>query len=418
MPRQLLAIALILIPSSLCAGERAAAKLRSPIGTVLQRNADKTWLTPILYDGVAADKPLLTLPGARGILDIAEGDIRFTLAGNLPDFSRTPVLESVVTLHKPAAGLDLDFTLNRGRVLIENHKDTGAVKARARIQGKNLDFELADKKTIVALELFSHWPAGAPFSKKPTAEQKPIGELIFLVVQGQGVLEKNGQKETLQGPALYRFDSRRGVEGPVTLKQAPDWVNPAEQQPLRIQRLQAAVEKLRHAVPDQGVLAAVAKAQQSKEIPLRVVAAYAGVALDMPAGGIAALNDAKAKEVRAAGAAALRHFIGRGNSQDMKLYETLVADKFKSGQASIVMELLHGLNPEARQRPETYDVLISYLQSDQLAIRQLAGATLAELVPQGSTIMYDAAGSAADRASAQAAWRKLIPQGQVPKMGN
>ncbi len=82
------------------------------------------------------------------------------------------------------------------------------------------------------------------------------------------------------------------------------------------------------------------------------------------------------------------------------------------------MELLHGFGPEARSRPETYDLLINYLQSDRLPIRQLAGATLTELVPEGKSIAYDAAGTAAERAAGQAAWRKLIPQGQVPKMAN
>ncbi len=199
----------------------------------------------MLYDGVAPERELLTLPGARGNLDIAEGDIRLVLAGNLPDFSPTPVLESVVTLHQPRAGLELDFTLHRGRVLIENHKENGSVKVRARIQGKNLDFELIDKKAVVALELFSHWPLGAPFSKTPKAEQKPIGELIFFVIQGEANLDKNKQKELLEGPVLYHFDSGQGVKGPLRLKQVPEWVNPAEQQPLRIQRLQTAIETLR-----------------------------------------------------------------------------------------------------------------------------------------------------------------------------
>ena len=415
MLRALWMIGLLLIPSAIFAGDKSAAKLRSPIGTVLQRSGSNGWLTPMLYDGVPAGSELVTLPGARGLLDIREGDLRLILAGNLPPFSATPVLESVVTLHQPSAGLDLEFALDRGRVLIENHKESGAAKVRARIQGKNLDFDLTDKKTVVALELFSRWPAGTPFVRKPKADQKPAGELIFLVVSGQAELELNKQKQPLQGPAMYRFNTQRGVEGPLTLKQAPDWVKPAEEQPESVKQLQAAVEKLRRGISENGVAAALAKAEQAKEAPLRAVAAFSGVAVDMPATGIAALKDAKAEEVRRAGVSALRHFIGRGSAQDLRLYETLVADKRKPGQASIVMELLHGMSAAARQRPETYDVLISYLQSDQLAIRELAGLTLADLVPQGRDIAFDAAGSPAQLARAQAAWRKLIPEGQVPK---
>ena len=40
------------------------------------------------------------------------------------------------------------------------------------------------------------------------------------------------------------------------------------------------------------------------------------------------------------------------------------------------------------------------------------------LVPQGRDIAFDAAGPADQRAQAQAAWRRLIPEGQVPKMAN
>lgn len=415
MSRQLVVLMLILTPCPLIAADKHAAKLRSPVGTILERGGETGWLAPMLYDGVAADKQLLALPGARGILDIADGDVRLVLAGSLPDYSRTPVLESAVTLHSPASGFDVDFTLDRGRVIIENHKEKGPLKARARIQGKNLDFILMDNKTVVALELNSVWPAGALFSKAPKADQKPIGELILLVAKGKAALATSTAKAPIAAPALYHFDSRRGAVGPLPLKGAPNWINPSEQQPLRIQRSQAAVETLRRAIADQGALAAIRKGQASKEIDARIMATYAGVALGDPQCGIVALEDAKAKDVRTAGTAALRHYIGRGSTQDVKVYETLVADKLKPGQAGIVMELLHGMSLEARQRPETYDVLISYLQSDQLPIRQLAAATLVDIVPAGAPIPYDAAASSAQRAAAQAEWRKLIPRGQVPK---
>ena len=119
-----------------------------------------------------------------------------------------------------------------------------------------------------------------------------------------------------------------------------------------------------------------------------------------------------------AGIDALFHYIGRGSAEDVRLYESLVAENLKPGQAGIIMDLLHGMSAEARLRPETYDALITYLQSDQLAIRELAAMNLYGLVPQGRSIAFDAAAPAEQRARAQAAWRKLIPEGQVPKMSN
>ncbi len=416
MQRNLSIFAFLLLPAILQAGEQPVGKLRSPVGTILRRGGDKGWLTPMLYDSVPAGAQLVTLPGSRGILDIKEGDVRLILAGNLPELSATPVLESVVTLQKPAAGRDLEFVLSRGRLLIENHKEKGAVKVRVQLQGQKLDFELLDNKSRVALELFSRWPAGAPFLKKPQADHTPVGEFIFMAVSGKVEIELNKDKQMLQAPGMYQFDTLRGVKGPLALKAAPAWVDSAEDQTDKVMSMQKAVEKMRRAIADQGVLKAIAQAQDSKEILPRELAAYYGCALDQPAAGIKALKDEKSKEVRAAGFTALHHFIGRGSAQDLDLYNTLVADKVKSGQAGIILELLHGLSDEARIRPETYDTLITYLQSDQIAIRELAALNLYALVPQGKDIAYDAGAPADQRARAQAAWRKLIPEGQVPKM--
>jgi hypothetical protein len=415
MQRCLLVIAILLVPAHLQAGEKSQATLRSPIGTVLQKSAEKGWLAPMLNDVIPKGNQLIALPGARGILDIHGGDLRLMMAGNLPEISATPVLESVLTLNDPAPGVDLDFTLDRGRVLIQNHKANGAAQVRARIQGKTLAWELLDKDTVVALELFSRWPAGSPFVKKPKADHQPVGELIFMVVSGKATIELNGQKQTIQGPVMYQFNTQRGMEGPLPLKETPAWINPAIDQPEKVMKAQSAVEKLRRAGVDQGVVAALAKASRSSESSVRALAAYTGTALDNPAAGIAALKDGKAKEVRGAGVGSLIHYIGRGNAEDVRLYETLLGDKIKAGQAGIIMELLHGLSEEARQRPETYDTLISYLQSDQIAIRELAAVNLNALVPQGRSIAFDAAATSEQRAQAQAAWRKLIPEGQVPK---
>lgn len=416
MPRHLWVLVLVLTPATLSAQDqnKPAAKLRSPVGTLLQGGGAKGWLTPMLYDGVPAGTPLLALPGGRAILEVQEGDVRLILAGNLPELSPTPVLESVVQLQAPVAGQDLAFTLDRGRMLVENHKDDGAAKVRVRIKGKDLDFSLLDKKTVVALELFSRWPAGAPFYKKPMANHEPVGEFIFLVVKGKAEIELNKEKQPLQGPTMYRFDTRRGVEGPVPLKKLPDWINPAAST-TKGKALQAAVEQVRRSIADKGVLLGLAKAQESGAPALRQVAAYTGDAVDVLAPAIAALQDVKAQEVRGAGVNALTHYIGRGSAEDLRLYETLVAGKVKAGQAAIILELLHGFGDEARQRPETYDALITYLQSEQIAIRELAAWNLVRLVPQGKNIAFDAGGSSAQRAQAQAAWRLLIPEGQVPK---
>src|SRR5262245_25024467 len=386
MPRIFPPFTILFLAAVAHGGDMPAAKLRSPVGTVLQKGA-KGWTAPVLHDNVPTGVQLVTLPGARGVLEVKEGDVRLILAGNVPEMSNSPALESVVSLQKPAAGLDLEFALERGRVLVENHKENGPAKVRVHIQDKSLDFDLMDKKAVIGLELFSRWAAGAPFQKNPKADHKPVGELIFLVASGKAQIELNKEKHPLQGPVMYKFDTLRGREGPLPLAKAPAWVNPALAQPDASQKVQAAVERLRRGIADKGVASALAKARESADASDRAVAAMSGAAQDDLVVPLAGLKD-KAKEVRAAAIAALVHSIGRGSAEDVKVYQALLADKLKTGPAASIMELLHGFNDEQRLRPETYETLITYLQNDQLMIRELAAMNLYALVPQGKSIAY------------------------------
>ena len=215
-----------------------------------------------------------------------------------------------------------------------------------RIHGKDLDFALLNSKTSVALELFSRWSAGAPFLKQPKADHKPVGDFIFLVPAGSATLELNQQPQGLEGPVMVHFNTLQGMQGPLALKAAPTWVKPAADPPVKVKTLEAAGEKLRRALAEQGVQPAPNQCRPAPIRALRIMAAYAGVALDEPAAGVAALYDDKSAEVRAAGITALEHYIGRGAVEDVRLYKVLMARQIKSGQASIIMEMLHGLGSE------------------------------------------------------------------------
>lgn len=417
MFRLILAVTLVLISSKARAGDqdKPAARLRSPLGTLFQKGPDKTWKTPALYDGVPAGVDLVVLPGARAVLELQEGDGRLTLVGNLPELSPSPLLECALRLHHPA-GHDLDLSLDRGRILIENLKETGSSKVRIRLDKGHLDVELLDKTTAVALELFSRWPEGAPFLKKPKAGHQPVGTLVLLLLKGKAALELNKEKQTLQGPALFRFTTQGGMEGPLPLKNQPEWVKPGSDKSDKAKAWHTAVEKLRRSSAGQEPAKAIAATlKDANDATLRQVATYAALALDDSAAAAAALQDPISKETRRAAITGLTHFIGRGAQEDLKLYQSLTASGLKPGAAAIVMELLHGFGQQARARPETYDALITYLQSDQIAIRELAAWNLYRLVLQGKDISYDAGAEANQRAQAQAAWRKLVPEGQVPR---
>ena len=65
-------------------------------------------------------------------------------------------------------------------------------------------------------------------------------------------------------------------------------------------------------------------------------------------------------------------------------------------------------------QPETYEVLIDYLIHEKPAIRNLAAWHLVRLVPQGKSIPYKPDGTSADAETTHAAWKKLVPGGQLP----
>jgi pSer/pThr/pTyr-binding forkhead associated (FHA) protein len=122
---------------------------------------------------VSTAQTLVSLPGYRSLITLDSG-AHLTLWGNLPEFSGSPpVLESVVMLHPAGAGTDLDFTLDRGRVVIANRKSPAApVRVHLRFLGEVWDLELPDDSSEAALELWGlpqRPPAGKDRAALPPA---------------------------------------------------------------------------------------------------------------------------------------------------------------------------------------------------------------------------------------------------------
>src|SRR5262249_31325693 len=132
---------------------------------------------------------------------------------------------------------------------------------------------------------------------------------------------------------------------------------------------------------------------------------------------LAALEDAKHAAARRAAIVQLRHFTSRGAAHETRLYEQLKDTKFSPGEAEIVMQLLYRFGPSDLAQPEPNAALIDSLASPKLAVRELSHWHLVRLVPAGKSIPFDAGAGTEMGAAAQAAWRKLIPPGEVPKRG-
>src|SRR5262249_14700846 len=140
-----------------------------------------------------------------------------------------------------------------------------------------------------------------------------------------------------------------------------------------------------------------------------------GATDDLPGLG-EALNDTKHADVRQNAVLVLRHWIGRSSGQDAKLYELLITDKkLTPAQAESAVNLLHSFGPNELAQPETWETLTESLHHDKLPIRELAAFHLYRLVPEGKEIKFAPAGSKEQIEAAYKAWKKLIPDGELPK---
>src|SRR5207253_778144 len=88
-------------------------------------------------------------------------------------------------------------------------------------------------------------------------------------------------------------------------------------------------------------------------------------------------------------------------------------EKYKGSEAENIMVLMHFFSEEDRRKPVLYETLIDYLGHSNLVVRELASLHLKTMVPH-LNIPYFADADIQTREKAQAAWRTVIPPGQLP----
>lgn len=406
----------------------AAGTCLSEAGVLLEREAPgKPWKVVAPRDAVSSRDLLVALPGSRAVLQSKNGAAQLTLAGNLPALSGEGADESAVVLHA-SAGFDLDFTLDRGRAVVANKRDKGPAKVRVRVHGDNWDLTLKEPGAAAAFELFGRWPQGVPFRKEPRSDEKPGAVLQVWAVEGSVVLDTPSHEHLMSAPpgaAYFRWDSQQGeLSGPQRQARVPPWAQPDAGQLPSAQAAQALLAPLQRALKDKPVpaalhdlLAGADSLQDPKAAaPTRELAVFAFGATDDLGQLLDALGDEKHPGVRLLAVEALRHWIGRAAGQDRRLYDFLLKDrKFAEGQAAILVQLLHSFSDEDLNQPSTYELLLAYLNSARLPIRELAIWHLNRHVPAGRSIKYNAAGSKEEREAALKEWKKLIPEGELPK---
>jgi hypothetical protein len=382
-------------------------------GALLRRDGD-AW-KPLLPQAEIYDGDLI-VGFPAGLINSKDRNVRLVLLSDLARISPYPVLESAVILHE--TDLDLDFTLDRGRVDLANMRRTGESKVRIRFQKQVWELTLGEKARV-AFELYGRWPAGTSFSKTPKPDESPTIDVVMLVKVGSVHLKADGKEYEMAAPpgaAYFHWDSVPPFDDtPQFLKSLPKWTEPISQLP-NMADIVGLINTIRKRAQEKSssLEDAISSMLTDDSPATRRIAVYGLGALDDLPQLIDTLSTSKIPDVRDTCVIALRHWIGRGQGQDQKLYAALLKKGFSESQATKFMQLLHSFGNQQKASPGTYETLIDLLQNENPAIRELASWHLTRLVPKGQDIKFDALATAEERQKGYEKWKELIPAGKLP----
>jgi hypothetical protein len=394
----------------------AVAKLVNEPPLLLQKaGPDKPW--EVAKEKGAEFPAGETLLGGFGTaLDSANGAVQLRLMGDPNGESPFPIVESAITLEEPK-DVDMAFVMDRGQVDLINKKQEGAAKVKISLLDRSAIVTLAKPGDRIAIEIYGRWPSGVRFVKKPKGPHAPALAVVALAIKGE--IEIKGQTRTVTleappGPALVRLEDLHDHEFHVqTLREIPKWIDAIESD--RYKNVKAAAAKLRETALKSSLSEAFDKFVVSENPIERRLAVFLMAGTDDLTRLTLALAATKHLDVWEAAVIAFRNWIGRGPGQDEKLYAILMHHcKFPPGEAETVMQLLHSYGPDQLSKPETFEALIDYLESDRLALRGLAYWHLSRLVPEGKKIGYNPLASKEERAKKIKEWQALIPAGTLP----
>lgn len=354
---------------------------------------------------------LVSLPGFRSVVRL-NNKINLLLWGNTRDQLPMPLRESAVVLHPTTEGkedsVDLDFTLDRGRVTCTNQK---GVPARVRLRFHRETWELTlDPGAEIGADLIGFPPVFG-------AGEEPPAQLYLIVLKGQARVRVGYNAYAAQappGPALFYWNNVGAPSrGPISLaKMIPQWIQDQPSSP--------DLEELAAQLTDRTALNVVlAENRRSNRPSKRALAVYCLGAIDAVPELLDALADEQYSDVGQAAVETVRHWLGSRPGQDKELRRALEENRYTSGQCDIILQLLHTLSEKSLAEKETYDVLIGYLQHDKIAIRQLAAWQLYDLaakarLTEAQKIPYAAGMGTNERQASLEQWQKLVTEGKLP----
>ena len=388
-------------------------------GLMLHRD-NNVWKPLAPQADIYADDLIVALPA--GAINSKSKNVRLTLLSDLARVSPYPVFESAVVLHD--TDLDLDFTLDRGRVDVTNIGRSGEAKVKIRFEKQSMELTLGEKARV-AFELFGRWPAGSRFSTTPKPDEDgqlpaPTLDLVMIVKSGKVELKAFGKSYAMTAPkgkAYYHWDSvPPHKDEPQELDSLPAWarnivsIPPNAGELLNLIRVLVSKAREKPDSIEEGLAGLLTEDNEAG----RRVAVYALGALDDLPPLIDAVSSSKFSDVRDTSVIALRHWIGRAAGQDLKLYDALLKKGYTERNAHRFVQLLHSFSNQQKATPATYETLIELLQAENPAIRGLANWHLVRLVSKGQDINFNPLGTAQEREEAVKKWKVLVPAGKLP----
>lgn len=375
-------------------------------GALLARKADGGWQPLAAGDKVPFDRRLVSLFDSE--LRSANGAVDVRLRGGVGEFGPLPNFESAVTVEDNPK-VDLDLTLERGVVVLTNARKEGPAKVELQIRGKTLAVTLREPGTKLGIDVYARHAPGLPSIEA----DEPTYFVFMLNAKGSVEIHHLDKQVALSappGPALLRWDSAFQNLDIEHLKELPDWVQPTPEEV----KFQARINELAKPLGEGKAALTFGKMLFSDDPLERKVAMTAVAALGSPAPVFAVLQQSKHADTRQYAILVLRNWLGHESGQIKKVQDAASKLGLSKTAVESMLHLLLGFNEQERRLPATYQLLIEGLNHSRLPVRELSYWHLVHLVPEGQKIAYDAAGPVDQREAAIAAWRKLVPPGQIP----
>lgn len=399
------------------------AKSDAPTGAMQRREPDaKEWKSVGADEIIKSGDLIVGLPGASVISLNGSVDLDFLV--DLDHRSPSVIFEAAILLNPTGndEGIDMDVTLDRGRIDLTNIKNQGKARVRVRFHDQKWLVDLHEPGARVALELAGRVAPGACFEQRPELPQPPIAQLALLVLKGNVDLHTSDTTWALHappGPSLIVWSNHDALPlRPFKLNKLPDWATPDKDLSPQAKQVSAAIDELRKLRQTKSARECTDIFYESGDPIKQRIAMVTMAALDDLDKLGDVLANAKNPEVWDKGIIILRHWLGRNDKQEQRFFKFLVENrKFTPAHAETVLTLCHTFSERDAVCPETYDVLVEYLKHPNRAVRNLSAWHLRRLVAAGSNIPFNPQASPEEVEQTYRAWRELIPSGQLPPRG-